>query len=370
MIFDFGLDSYSISLFSKSQQDHIGQHVLTVSWTKLLTMVLAYPLFVICSTVFYGSASVGISLIIGVTLLSNALINLHLSYFQSQLALNKIVLASIVQSVIFLVVALLAMASDAHILLTAALLPAADILYLFLLHQVLRKNLSIRPGRSSFSLPQTQRLLRASLPLGIAAVFVVLYTRVDALLLTHFFSTIAAANHTIAYRITEPFIMLFAPFTISTYSHLSRLTAQQDTTTQIKTYSYRFMILSVIFGALFSISIFYVAPALISRLYPDYAASITLIKLLSIALFFRIISSAASCIIQGFGKFSWISWLGALNFVVLVGTFFVCVPIFGVASGAVALIVAEVLNSAIQCSMIAYLLLKLPMLSRSIERGA
>ncbi len=353
-VFDFGTDIYSIRFFSTTK-DNIKKGIIDVGLLKLFTMTIGYFTFIILCNLIYGRESILLATVLGITLFTTSFINLYINYFQSQLAINKILATSVIQNTLFIIIIMSYYFSRQNIVIFASILPLCDIIYILLLYPKLKNEVGILRYDFHIDLTFIYKILLRSFPLGVAAIIVTIYTRIDTILINHYFGKVIAANYSLSYRITEPFIMLSTPFFVSSYSHLSHMVnkAKQE---NIVAFCKRF--LSATTGMSFAIStiIFIIAPYFISYMYPEYDVGPNLVRIFCIALLFRIISSGLSSIILSFGKFHWITYVSTLNIFNFFTIFYVSFPVMGIFSGAVAITITEAINSIIQLIMVTKLM--------------
>ncbi len=359
IIFDFGIDTYSIKLFSSTNNIEIGQQITNVRRIKIAVMGTGYIFYVLSCLVLYTRASLGIAIILGFSLFSTTLVNLYTNYFQSKLSVKKVLIPAVINSTIFLGSTAVCIALGTNFIVLVSLIPICEAVYLVMLQLIYSRQIPKLWREKEATVSSPKKILALSFPLGITAIIVTLYTRLDTILIDQYFGTAVAANYTISYRFSEPFIMIFSPFFISTYSHLSNKLSEASLSKYISSYCSKFLLFTCTISFIVSSMLFIISPIIITYVYPEYYASPTLAKIFCIALFFRILNSGLTIIIQSFGKFAWITYASSAILVSFIFIFILTVPLFGIYAGAVALAIAECLNSGVQLFAVTKLLTSL-----------
>jgi len=226
---EFGVDTVSIRKFAHVDPSDRPQLLASIAGTKLILGTCFYFLGVgALSFVANNRAEIWLGVIAGLALFFSSLLGAISSYFQSSFSMARILRTTLVSSTISVLFAFVSIYARAPLLLVIVALPMADAINLFLISRRLDA-----PLRMRFSIQQAAALLRESLPVGVMAVLVVLYIRLDNLFVFKFAGEASLGVYALCYRLIEPGLMVPAAFSTTAYALLSRPQHQSDTLAEV-----------------------------------------------------------------------------------------------------------------------------------------
>jgi len=124
-----------------------------------------------------------------------------------------------------------------------------------------------------------KKIMREAIPVAIAAVFSVIYFRVDVLMLSFLKGDIDVGFYSAAYRLTEAFVFLPAAFTTSTFPLMSKYFKDSSNSfgfTYVKAFKYLFSA-----GLLVAVLVTFSSEKIILAIYgPEYQSSVAALQIL------------------------------------------------------------------------------------------
>src|SRR5579863_5850050 len=170
---EFGVDTVSIRKFAQVEPADRPKLLASIAGTKLILGIFFYCIGVgLLFFVADNRTEIQLGLIAGLTLLFASVLGAISSYFQSSFSMSRIFRTTTLGSAVSIIFAVVSIYSHAPLLLVMVALPMADAVNLLLIS----RRLGV-PFRMRFSVVEALSLLRESLPVGVMAVFVVLYVR-------------------------------------------------------------------------------------------------------------------------------------------------------------------------------------------------
>jgi O-antigen/teichoic acid export membrane protein len=310
VIADFGIDTLSVRdlaiTISKKRQDAI---VSNIAFVKFFSGLLFYVLMIL--TIFlskYNSYTL-LGVISGLLLITSLWSNLPINYFQSKLKMNELVIPMFLNFLLALIIMVGAILGKADTTILFATIPLSEITGTLILFICLNKKTQIH--KKKISLSKVKDLFKRSWPIAITIISAVLYTRLDIVVLGNFSSKVEIGYYGMAYRITEPFQFIAAAFSVSIYSHVSSsiILNEKSVSAVIK----KSLLTSSIYSFIVFLLLITLSPIFIHTFLPQYAPSIPILNILSLALIFRIINNCLTSIIQAYGQYSKISVVAFWN---------------------------------------------------------
>ncbi len=345
VITDFGVDTYAIREYARTSKNSFNQQLgSTVLRTKIFNSFVTYIILVLFICLIHTIDYVILTTIIGLIVFTGTWINFSLDYFQAQLRTSSVVIPILVVNILVIIIEIILFSIQAHVFIAIAVLPIAEALNGWIIYRIFKRYTNFKYQTVSYSL--IFRLLHNTLPVAITMIIVMLYTRLDIVVLSSYLDTAAVGYYGLAYRVTEPFQMVAAAFAMSVYSHVSATlkTSKQQTYLLIR----RYIIGVIVFGFLSCAMLLSTAPPIISQLLSEYTPALPIIQILAVAVIFRTLNGCLSSIIQAYGFFSRITITAVFNFFSIGGLLLVFVPTKGASGAALALLLGEVINTIIQ----------------------
>ena len=344
---DFGADTIAVREFAVRTQGEQKDFARILSVTKRVTISIVSALYLLLCIVLLQYDLVLCS-ILGILIATGLWGNIYFDYFQAQLKVKLVVLPTVISSFITIILSFGLLYLNAPIVAIIAVLPIFDGINAWILSRYFRRELGA--NRRHVSLAEVLQLLKKCLPVAGTLIISILYTRLDVLVLSAFLTAEALGYYGVAFRITEPFLMIAGAFSASSYSYLSVAVAngRADIPSVVKKYG-----MSVVaYGAGSCLVLALLAPIIIRWALPGYVAAIPILLVLASALLFRVANGYLTSVIHAYGRFFWITRAAALNLMVIGGLLLFFVPTMGAVGAALSLLVGEIINTFVQAVMV------------------
>jgi len=303
---DWGSSTIGVREASKSDQP--GRHFANIIFLRLLLSLAAVVVLVVFS--FYVSSGFAQLEFVQNSVVWAALILFAVAnkasfgiIFQTRLEMYKLAVADVTSGFLTLALTWLLIHDRAHINLFFIALAATS-----LIAAIIALVFALRSVRLSFRLdrPFLARLIKESLPMGAILILLTVDNKIDTLMLGSLANNQAVGVYALSYRVYDVAILGAAYFMASLFPTLSRLVSTDSGLEKLKTIYQRSFDLLLMLGlaALFSILIF--APFAIRLLsgqrYFEFSDSVSVLRLLSIAMFFSYYNHLAGYTIVGIGR--------------------------------------------------------------------
>jgi len=341
---DLGVDTVSIrKLAADSKNVHstlesiLGIKIAAAAAGAVLTMSL-YAVFYHDS---YGLFLLGIGCI---SIFTSLPLNAFISYYQTQLSMEKIINAHLIGYGCYLILSIIAILCNASLVVLMGIIPISEGIILFLL--IRRYRIRI-PIRIKFNLAFTRKLLSESFYVGISGLAVVIYLRLDNVMISQILDLKSVGQYAFAYRLIEPFSLLFSSFGISLYASLSALSLDTIVYKRFLHAKRTLMGMLIIACAGILIYIFIIRP-LIPLFSAEYASSGNVLLVLSFVLFFRALNTQLTAILNSMEKFRIVSGITFINLAVCVVLNYFLISNYGIIGAAMAVLGTEIVNSFMQ----------------------
>jgi O-antigen/teichoic acid export membrane protein len=342
---DLGVDTYSIRKFATISDLDTQSFIGTLTLVKSGLSIIVYIIFLFVSWISGNGQFQFVNLTLGMLIFTTLASNLVISYFQGKLQVKEIVVPITVANIISIACIIVATVTGISLYYTLLFLVGGEILSTILLFFVLRSR-GFTIWFTTLNVNEISVLLKHSLPIGITAIFVAMYTRLDVLILKAFFDAETVGYYGVAYRMTEPFQLIAASFAMSVYSQMSTTLLYSKSSAISHTKQYLLAVAS--YGTLIGFLLFFTIPFVITWWLPNYHQSIAIAQILAITLVFRCLSSAIAAILQAHGRFSLITRIAAWNLLFISALLWFFVRENGAIGAALALLCGELVNVLIQ----------------------
>jgi len=345
---DAGLDIITIRRFSLHRRlsQRIMDNVLSL---KLMTATAGYILSNIVFWLLYRSTDgLVLTLIISLSIYTTLLINSLFSYFQAHLKTSEIITGNIISAVAYALFTLIGMYYHLSLEMFAIMIPASELINLLLTGRVYRRSHPIQPR---FNKKIIFSLLRESIPSGISGLIVVIYLRMDNLMIGGLIGEQGVGIYAIAYRLTEPFLLVFSSLSFSVYAILSKYRVPHEMSEAKRSYM---MIM------LPTIGISFIIAALLSAYSSDivgifsqtYKAASEVLMVLGWSIFFKAINAQLTAFINSRAQYRLMMTISLFNLIIAVACNFLLIPRYGIRGAAGAVIITEGLNMFIQAAYV------------------
>jgi O-antigen/teichoic acid export membrane protein len=344
-IADLGVDTFTLRhLAITSERNAQKQFLGIVAFTKLISGVVTYSIFIGILFAFYGN-NLGFysGALLGLLIYTSLGTNLAIDYFQAQLRVHSIALPISVVNVCSVLVLYWFSLSHISPLALILVLPISEAISAIILLALLRHETNFA---FSISIDDVLKLLRHSAPIAVTTILVIAYTRLDVIFLNQLADSTAVGYYSIAYRITEPFQLVAVTFSISIYSHLSQLFILQPLLFRRKAIQYVLVMLG--YGLVSCMLLIFVAPYLIEIFLPKYIAASPIMYVLAVALVVRGVNTSLTAVIQALGQYSSITIVALVNMILISLLLWLLLTEYGAIGAAFALLIGEIINTTIQ----------------------
>lgn len=348
---DFGMDTLAIREYALEREDsQRARFAASLAAAKLLFGVGVYAALAGYFVLTRSRPQAEVGLVLGLSILTALLTNFSLDYFQGRLrvlrVLPRVLLLNLALTLIAVVLLPRIPALNAKVLCFSLIEALTGIALLLALRQ------ERLLGSPTFAFREVAPLLRRSLPVATTAIIIMVYSRMDVLVLSSRLGEVAVGYYGIAYRLTEPFQIAAAAFGLSVFSRFSAL-FHAASAAALRPLAARYIVSTLGYGAATALALGLLAPPLVSRWLPAYESAIPILRILAGALVFRTLNSTLAGILQGAGRFRLLTGLALWNLVLTYGLLVVWVPRFGGAGAAWAALIGEGLNSMMQLTLVA-----------------
>ena len=349
VISDFGVDTFAIREYAVRRSDPSLSEVRTdVAATKIFSSLIVFGFVLIFYIINYPFLQAILGIVIALTIFTGVTTNYVINYFQSELRISAIVLPLIIGNsvvTISLAVMILFWSNNLWVAITFPLVEATvSIIALYRFrteHVALKKKISINRVFS---------LLQKTFPLGVTAIIIMLYTRLDILVLSRYVTSTEVGHYGLAFRLTEPFQLISASFAVTVFSHFSSLFVKNSE--QIKKQVIIYLGATLFYGLCTALILVTVAGYGIRHWLQEYVHSIPILQVLAVALIFRVLNSTLTAVIQASGRFRLITLLSIWNLFIIGTLFLLFVPQFNAIGAAMAILLAEAINTVIQIFLV------------------
>ncbi len=347
---DFGVDVVSIRRFAADSKN-VHSILDSILGVKIAGAAIGSLLTISLYAAFYHD-SYGLLLVaIGcLSVFTSLLLNAFVSYYQTKLLMEKIINAHLIGYGCYLALSVIAILYNASLAVLIGIIPFSEGIILFLL---LHRYQIRTPVSIVFNWPFTRKLLTESIYVGVSGLAVVIYLRLDNIMISRLLDLKSVGQYAFAYRLIEPFLLLFTSFGISLYASLAALslsTTVYDRLLQAKKTLIGMLIIACI-GIL--IYIFAVRP-LVPIFSPEYEGSADVLLILSFVLLFRSLNTQLTAILNSMEKFRIVSGITFINLSVSVVLNYFLISKYGIIGAAIAVLGTDIANSFMQAGSLLY----------------
>lgn len=351
---DIGVDTVlvrKISLHHGASQSLLN-NALTL---KIISATGGYIISIFIFPLIYRDIPVtNILLILSTAVYTTSLINLLGSYFQARLKMVDIVPGYLISAVIYVSLTLLALHLDWPLIVICLIIPLTELINLTINFKIYSREAKLRP---EFNGEIILALIKESLPVGLSAVMVILYMRMDHLLIGWYQGAVAVGEYSAAFRMTEPFMLIFTAFSLSLYSSLSVLWTKSRLS-EIRQRIYGILTSMLLVTSIIAFIISFFSQDLIGLVFKSSEGSVSALKILSMSIIFKALNAQLTAIVNSLGKYRIITGVALNNLIINLVISLILIPPLGVIGAAIAVVVTEVINTVIQSVCVLHILRK------------
>lgn len=349
VVADLGTDYVTIRRFS---QDRVSSPDLmnNVLALKLLTATVAFGVsFPMYWLAFRDGAGLGLLAILGFSFYTSLCLNAVVSYFQATLSMRGILGASLVSVAVYAGVTLIGLYFGWPLAALVVAVPVSEFINLLLVLSKFRRE-SGSPVRLGFHRATIAKLVRESAPVAVGGIAVVLYSRMDNLLLGLYLGESAVGTYAVAFRLTEPVMLLVSSLSLSLYARLSELGGSGDQL-EIRRTLRQALRGAILVSATSAVVLAAFGTWGLHRVFPAFIESGAILTVLACAVVFKSVNAQLSAYIASTGGYAIVTRIAIFNLGVNVSLNLWLIPILGGLGAAVSLALTEALNAVVQSSM-------------------
>lgn len=346
---DAGVDITSIRRFASEndRREALFSNVLTMKLVGALVFATIAPAVYVAIIGHTGGLTTMLALV--PSLLTGLFFTGFVGYFQSQLRVNELLGGNIVGMSVFILLALGAMVLELPLWLVAIGMPVGELTTVLIFMRVYSRFHSLRP---QWDPRIVKDLLLESLPVGIGGVLVVIYLRLDNVMIGWFLGEYEIGQYAFAFRLMEPFSLVFSSLSISLYASLSSTWNTPEAQHNLRTVMNVMMVvlLTALVGFLMTIILRMFIPALA----PEYSASVDVLSIMGVTLFVKGANTQLTAILNSLGKFRIITLITAVNLSLALVLNVILIPLYGIVGAALAVLIMESSNTLMQGAAVRY----------------
>jgi O-antigen/teichoic acid export membrane protein len=311
---------------------------------KLVSAVCVSLLALLVFAALYGQSGMHLLAVfipsIFVALTSNTLV----AYFQARLKMAEIVAPYVVSAGCYLGLTLAFLVWHAPLTIVASAFTIGEFIALLLVFGRIRVYLPIQVENDVGFIKE---LVKEASFVALSSFIVVVYLRLDALLIGTLLGSRAVGEYSLAFRLTEPFQLLFSSLSLSLFASLSRLWQSAELVEVWRTIR-KVLYPTVGVAGVSIVLLSMVVSPLLKSYAPEFIQSQDVLIVLSIALLFKAVNPQLTAILNSLGEFRLITMITFVNLLMCVFLNSILIPRYGVVGAALAVAGVEGLNSLIQ----------------------
>jgi len=350
VVSDFGMDTLAIREYAVGGgASGSTRFAGALAASKLVLGSIVYVALAAYFMITQSPAQAELGLVIGLSTFTALLINFSLDHFQARLSVIKVLPRVVLLNLGLTAAAVLALPQIGDLRLKALCFPVIElagggVLLLALRHEELL-------GKPAFLFGGISALVRRSLPIALTGIVIMVYSRLDVLVLASRLGETAVAYYGIAFRLTEPFQLAAAAFGMSVFSRFSAL-FQGESRTSLRPTAVRYVAPTLGYGLVAALVVGWLAPPLVTRWLPAYAAAVPILRILAGALVFRTMNATLAGILLGAGRFQLLTALAVWNLALTYALLMLLVPRFGAPGAAWAALLGEAFNMLLHAVLV------------------
>jgi len=341
---EFGIDTIAIRRFARGAVGEKASLLAQIITSKLVAASLCYAITLL---VVLAISKDHITFVLGATaglsLFSANLLGAFSSYYQSQLRMREAFPATLVAFGLYTILSSAAIVSRMSLVVVVSLLPVCELINFLLLKRKVR---DIPPLR--FNMAATAALFRESLPVGLMAAMIILYSRLDNIFVYKFLGSAALGLYAAGFRIVEPALMVPHAFSISLFAILSSRFERRTTQRDLLKAVLHSMWPAYVFIACAAGMLLLGGQTLLRHFGSSYLPAYPVVRILSVVLFVRTFNVSLTAVLNSQGRYSALAKVMATNLLVNIVLVLLLIPRFGIQGAAWAAFGTELWNMIAQ----------------------
>ena len=355
---DFGMDTIAIREYAlAADRVTVSEFAGSFAWCRVVCAAVVQSGLIAWFLVTQSPATALVGVALSFTVWTSLLQGFSLDWFQGRLRVGRALWPVLAANVAGGAVAALVVTRAPGLPAKALVLPALEFLVGGVLLLVLRGEEAWALGRPAAA--RMRALFRASVPVAVTAVLIMLYSRLDVFVMAGRLSAVDLGRYGIAFRCTEPFQIAAAVFGLSVYSRFASWFKPADDAGRavvagsLRAAAIRYVTGTLTYGVVVGGALYALAPGALTRFLPAYISAVPLVRLLAGALVFRSLNATLAGIVQAAGRFRALAVLAAWNLGLVFALLSSLVPREGAEGAALALLLGEGINCTFQLVWVA-----------------
>ena len=337
---EFGVDTISIRRFARGTIAQRPTMLAQMITAKLFAASICYVIsLLVMLAITRDRTTLLLGATAGLSLFSTNLVGAFSSYYQSQLRMREAFPATVVAFGLYIVLAVTAIFARSPLVLVVVLLPACELINFALL----KRKVSDVPA-IHFDWAATVSLFRESLPIGLMAAMVMLYFRLDNILIYKFVGSAALGLYAAGFRIVEPALMVPHAFSISLFTILSSRFESKTPHRRIFQAIVREMWPAYVFIICAAAVLVFGGQILLRHFGSAYLAAYPVLRILSVVLFFRTVNITLTSILNSQGRYAVVAKVTVTTLACNIIAALILIPQFGIIGAAWAAFATELWN--------------------------
>lgn len=342
---EFGFDTVLVRRIA-AEPSKVEKVVNNAIAFKLVSSACVSVLTLLVFAALYGQSGMHLLAVFIPSILVALISNTMIAYFQARLKMAEIVTAYLVSAGCYLGLTLVFVVWHAPLAIVATAFTLGEVIALLLVFGRIRAYFPIQVEKDVAFI---RDIVREAFFVAVSSLIVVVYLRLDTLLIGTFLGSREVGEYSLAFRLTEPFQLLFSSLSLSLFASLSSLWQRAEISEIWRTLRKAlYPAIGVAGVSLVLLSV--IVSALLKFYAPEFTQSQNVLIVLSIALLFKAINPQLTAVLNSLGEFRLMTMISFVNLLVCVFLNSILIPRYGVVGAALAVVGVESLNSLIQCS--------------------
>lgn len=342
---EFGLDTVSLRRFSQTvSRDEHAQLFASLVPLKMAAAGVFYVASLLALAILGGGAfELKLGAVAGLSLFSANLVGILNSYYQSQLRMSNVFLVAVAAYGTYVTASVIAMRTQVPLTLILALLPLVETAYFLVLYRSGEHRASL-----DFNVSGTMELFKESLPLGLMSAMVLLYLRLDNVVIFKMLGSEPLGLYAACVRLVEPVLMVPGAFAATLLALLSNNQRERTAPRNLLKLSWHAMWPAYLFTVLAVVGFLVAGNRVLLRFGQEYTPAYPALCILALSLAVRAVNATLSTIINSRGGYSILAKVTAVNLLVNIILIFLLVPSLGITGAALAVLGTELWNMLAQ----------------------
>ena len=350
VVADFGMDTLAIREYAMERAP--GAHAGFAAGLAAAKLVLGLVVVAGLAAWFAFTASpeqAQLGFILSASALTSLFVNFSIDWFQGRLRVARVLVPVLALNGALALTGVLVLPHLHDLRVQALAFPLIETATgLVLLVRLRGEGLLAKPH---FAFERVAPLVVASLPIALTAIVIMTYSRLDVLMLAKKLDAAAVGQYGMAFRLTEPFQIAAAAFGLSVFSRFSAWFGAASPA-PLRPQVLRYVGATLAYGLAAAFALGVVAPLVVVRWFPAYAPGVPVLRILSGVLVVRSLNATLAGILQGAGRFRWLTALAMWNLLFFFVLLTVLIDRQGATGAALAGLVGEGVNSLLMLALV------------------